>query len=127
MIHILIADADPAARKALGLLLRRKLCLQEIHEVADVESLIHILANTPPEILLLDGKFCGFPLLETCHLLQRALPDLKIVLLSLDASDEEIARRAGAEFIHKGAATDVVIGKLISLLYRGSVCLSNSE
>jgi DNA-binding NarL/FixJ family response regulator len=127
MIDILIADADPAARKALGLLLRRKLCLQDIYEVPDVESLIHILANTPPEILLLDGKFCSFPPLETCHLLQRALPDLKIVLLSLDANDEEIARRAGAEFIHKGAAPDVIIGKLISLLYRDSLCLSNSE
>ena len=127
MNDILIADADPAARKALGLLLRRKLCLQEIHEVADVESLIHILANTPPKILFLDGKFCSFPPLETCHLLQRALPHLKIVLLSLDANDEEIAKRAGADFIHKGAAPGVIIGKLISFLYQDSLCLSHSE
>lgn len=127
MIHVLIADADPAARKALSLLLRRKLCLDDIYEVTDVESLIRALANTPPIWLFLDWKLYGSPPLETCRLLRKAFPHLKIVLLGLDANDEEIARRAGADFIHKGAAPDVIIGKLISLLYRDSLCLSNSE
>ena len=56
MIRILIADADPAARKALSLLLLRRLCMQDDYEVADVESLIRTLANTPPEFLLLDWE-----------------------------------------------------------------------
>ena len=127
MIDILIADTDPAARKALGLLLRRKLCRQDIYEVADVESLIRTLANTPPELLLLDSKLYGTPPLETCRLLQKAFPQLRIILLSLDASDEGLARSVGVDFIHKGAAPDVIIDRLISLLDRDSVCRSNSE
>lgn len=127
MIHILIADADPAACKALSLLLRRKLCLDDIYEVTDVESLIRVLANTPPIWLLLDWKLYGSPPLETCRLLQEAFPHLKIVLLGLDASDEVIARSAGVDFIHKGAAPEAIIAKLTLLLYQDSLCLRNSE
>lgn len=127
MIRILIADADPAARKALGLLLRRKLCLQDVSEAADVESLIRALANKTPDLLLLDSKLYGSPPLETCRLVQKAFPKLRIILLSLDASDEELARSIGVDFIHKGAAPDVIIDRLISLLYQDSVCISNSE
>lgn len=126
MIRILIADADPAARRALSLLLRRRLCMEEIYSVADVESLIRALADTPPELLLLDWKLYGSPALETCHLLQKAFPQLKIVLLSLDAGDEVIARSAGVEFIHKGAAPETIIAKLTSILYQDSLCLPNS-
>ena len=127
MIQILIADADPAARKALSLLLRRRLCIDEIDDVADVESLIRALADTPPELLLLDWKLYGSPPLETCSLLQKAFPQLKIALLGLDAGDEVIARSAGVDFIHKGAAPEAIIAKLTSLLYRDSLCLQNSE
>jgi DNA-binding NarL/FixJ family response regulator len=126
MIDILIADADPAARKSLSLLLRRKLCMEDIYEVADLESLIHILANTPPEILLLDGKLCSIPPFEICRLIQRALPHLNIVLLSLDANDEQIAKDVGVDFIHKGAAPETIISKLISLLYKDSLNFTNS-
>ena len=126
MIQVLIADADPAARKSLCLLLRRKLCMDDIYEAADVESLIRALANSSPGLLLLDPKLYGFPPLETCHLIQKAFPDLKIVLLGLDANDEEIARRAGAEFIHKGASPETIISKLTSLLYKDSLKFTNS-
>lgn len=126
MIHILIADADTATRKALNLLLRRKLCMDDIYEVGNVESLIRVLVNTPLELLLLDGKLYGSPPLETCCLLQKAFPHLKIVLLSLDANDETIARDAGVGFIHKGASPETIISKLTSLLYQDSLCLTKS-
>ena len=114
---VLIADADPAARRSLTLLLRRKLSMEEIEEAADVGSLIRALANSSPGLLLLDPKLYGFPPLETCRLLQKAFPDLKIVLLGLDTADEEIARRVGADFISKGAAPETILSKLVSLLH----------
>ena len=127
MIRILIADADPAARRALSLLLRRRLCMEEIYDAADVDSLIRSLVDTPPEVLLLDWQLYGTPPLQTCHLLQKAFPHLKIVLLSLDAGDEGIARSAGVDFIHKGAAPEPIIAKLTSILYQDSLCLSSTE
>lgn len=116
MIRILIADPDFATRKALALLLRRKLGTNGIMEVSDVETLIRALADTPPDLLLLDWRLYGSPAPETCRLLQKAYPCLKIVLLSVDANDAAAAKEAGAAFIHKGASPDELIATLTPLL-----------
>lgn len=116
MIHILIADPDSATRKALILLLRRKLGTDCIFEVKDVETLIRTLADTSPDLLLLDWRLYGSPAPDTCRLLRRAYPHLKIVLLSVDADDEAAAKEAGADFVHKGASPDELIATLTLLL-----------
>ncbi len=120
MIRILIADPDSATRKALTLLLRRKFGEVEFIEVDGVETLIRTLADTPPDLLLLDWRLYGSPAPETCRLLQRAYPQLKIVLLSVDADDASTAKDAGAEFIHKGASPDELIATLAPLLRKES-------
>lgn len=116
MIRILIADPDSAARKALALLLRRKLGTNGIIEVQDVETLIRALADTPPDLLLLDWRLYGSPAPDTCRLLQKAYPHLKIIILSVDASDEAAAKGAGADFVYKGASPDELIATLTPLL-----------
>lgn len=116
MIRILIADPDSATRKALALLLQHKLGAYSIIEVQDVETLIRALADSSPDILLLDWRLYGSPAPETCLLLQKAYPHLKIVLLSVDANDETAAKSAGADFIYKGAAPDELITILKPIL-----------
>ena len=116
MIRILVADPDSATRKALALLLRRKLGTDEIVEVDSVETLIRALANTPPDLVLLDWRLYGSPAPETCRLLQRAYPSLQIILLSVDANDAIAAKEAGAAFIYKGASPDELIATLTPLL-----------
>ena len=116
MLHILIADPDSATRKALILLLRRKLGTDGIIEIEDVETLIRSLSDTPPDLLLLDWRLYGSHATETCRLLRKAYPHLKIVLLSVDAGDAVAAKEAGAGFIHKGASPDELIATLTPLL-----------
>ena len=118
MIRVLIADPDPATRKALTLVLRRRLGTNDIVEVEDVETLIRALADISPELLLLDWRLSGSPAPETCRLLQKAYPHLKIVVLSVDANDKVAASEAGASFIHKGASPDEWIATLTLLLPR---------
>ena len=125
MIRILIADPDPATRKALALLLRRKLGSDGVVEVQDVETLIRALAVTPPDLLMLDWRLYGSPAPETCRLLQKAYPHLKIILLSVDADDAAAAKEAGAMFIYKGAAPDELIATLTPLLQEVSIELPN--
>jgi len=120
MIRILIADPDSATRKALTLLLRRKLDSNDIIEVQDVETLIRVLADAPPDLLLLDRRLYGSPAPDTCRLLQKAYPSLKIIILSVDASDESAAKDAGAGFVYKGAAPDDLIATLTPLLRKDS-------
>jgi len=116
MIPIIVADPDSATRKALALLLRRKLGMNSIVEVQDVETLIRALADTPPELLLLDWRLYGSPAPDTCRLLQKAYPHLKIIILSVDVNDEAAAINAGAGFIYKGASPDELIATLTPLL-----------
>ena len=112
MIRILIADPDASARKALALLLQRKLGNPGILEAGEVETLIRTLTDTPPDLLLLDWKLYGWPAPETCRLLQKAYPNLKIVLLSVDANNAAAAKEAGAMFVYKGASPDELIETL---------------
>jgi DNA-binding NarL/FixJ family response regulator len=120
MTRILVADPDSATRKALALLLRRKLGTEKVVEVDSVEALIRALADTPPDLVLLDWRLYGSPAPETCRLLQRAYPCLKIVLLSVDANDAIAAKEAGASFIYKGASPDELIATLTPLLRKES-------
>ena len=89
-------------------------------EVDSVETLIRVLADTPPDLVLLDWRLYGSPAPETCRLLQRAYPCLKIVLLSVDANDAIAAKEAGAAFIYKGASPDELIATLTPLLRKES-------
>jgi len=116
MLRIIIADPDSAARKALTLLLQRKLEENIIVEMEDVETLITTLAGKSPDLLLLDWRLYGSPAPDTCRLLQKAYPSLNIILLSVNAEDESAAREAGAGFIYKGASPDELIATLTSLL-----------
>jgi DNA-binding NarL/FixJ family response regulator len=116
MTRIIIADPDPSTRKALTLLFQRKMGTNGIVEVGDLEALIRTLADTPPDLILLDWRLYGSPAPETCRLLQKAYPHLKIVLLSVNADDEATAKEAGADFVHKGAPPDELIATLTPLL-----------
>ena len=121
MIRIIIADPVSATRKALILLLRRKMGTNDIVEVADVETLIRALADASPDLLLLDWRLYGSPAPDTCRLLQKAYPHLKIVLLSVDANDEAAAKEAGANFVYKGAPPDELISTLTPLLRKDNM------
>ena len=121
MIRILIADPDSATRKALILLLQRKLNNHCISEVQDVETLIRRLADDPPDLLLLDWRLYGSPAPETCRLLRKAYPHLKIILLSVNSNDATAAKEAGADFIHKGASPDDLIATLSPLLRKNHI------
>jgi DNA-binding NarL/FixJ family response regulator len=116
MFRILIADPDSVTRKAIILLLRCKLGTDDIVEIEDVETLIRTLVDTPPNLLILDWGLHGSPAPETCRLLRKAYPHLKVVLFSVDAGDALAAREAGAVFIHKGASPDELIATLTPLL-----------
>jgi DNA-binding NarL/FixJ family response regulator len=112
MTRILIADPDPSFRKALALLISHRLGIEEIVQAGDSNALICTLSENPPDILILDWRLYGTPVLETCLLLQKAYPQLKIVLLSTDAQDYQAAHSVGATFIRKGVKPEEVLSVL---------------
>lgn len=121
MIHILIANPDPAMSKALSLLLQREMSHIVVTEAWDVAEMIRALAETPPDVLLLDWNLYGSPAPETCRLLQKAYPHLKLVLLSARESDQPAAQAVGAGFVYKGAEPEELIASLHALLADDSI------
>jgi DNA-binding NarL/FixJ family response regulator len=116
MTRIMIADPDPASRKALALLLTRKLEVETIYEADEMDSLLRQMVPTSPNILLLADSLPGLDLPETCHMLRRDFPNLTIVLLSLDECACEKAAICQTEFIHKGACMDETLSRLQAIL-----------
>jgi len=112
MIRILIANPDPAMSKALCLLLQREMSSIIITEVRNIADMIRALAATPPNILLLDWNLYGSPAPETCRLLQKAYPHLKVVLMSVNVDDHVAAHEVGAGFINRDAEPDEWIASL---------------
>jgi DNA-binding NarL/FixJ family response regulator len=90
--------------------------IQDIQEAGDTETLIKTLEDHSFDILLLDWRLYGAPAPETCRLLLKAYPRLKIVLLSVDADDCQAALGAGAGFVHKGSAPGEVLAVLEPLI-----------
>jgi DNA-binding NarL/FixJ family response regulator len=116
MERILIADPDSAFRKALALLITRRLGIQTIDEAADTGTLIQKLADTRPDLLLLNWSIHGVPGPETCTLLRNTYPDLKVILLSLNPEDAAAAHAVGAGFMCKCAPPEEALVVLQSIL-----------
>ncbi len=116
MTHILIADPDPSSRKALSLLITRKLRDTHILEASDSQAVIRTLTDQPIDILLLDWSLYGEPAPDICRLLRRAYPGIEVVLLSVNINDCGAAIDAGGGFIHKGAYPDEVLAALVPLI-----------
>jgi DNA-binding NarL/FixJ family response regulator len=119
MKRILIADPDAAFRKALALLITRRLDISIIDEAADTGSMIQKLADTRPDLLLLNWSLQGVPGPETCTLLRNTYPDLKVILLSLNPEDAKAAHAVGAELICKCASPDETLAVLRKVLAAG--------
>ncbi len=115
MIRILVADPDPAARKALISLIQRRVD-SIIFESGDVETFILQVVDLIPDLIILDWRLHGSPAPELCKLIRKAYPHLKIILLSVDGNDATAAQDAGAVFIYKGASPDDLIAILNPLV-----------
>jgi DNA-binding NarL/FixJ family response regulator len=112
MLRVLLADADPATRKALALLLNHKLGLQDIVEAGDGEALLAQLTAARPDAVILDWTLPGRPPLAAC----RPAGGARLVVMSVDAADEQAVRAAGATFLHKAAPAEQALAQLRAVL-----------
>jgi DNA-binding NarL/FixJ family response regulator len=116
MTRILLADSDPIARKALTLLLNRKLGLTEIFYAADLQLLESQLAACRPDVLLVEASMLGRPGGVSCRWLRQNYPALRLALLSINPEDALCAAELGAVFIDKSSNGERVLEQVRSLL-----------
>ena len=110
MSRIILADPDPALRRALALLLKGRLPWVDWLEVESLADLESHMQEFCPHVLLLDWDLLDDEAEERFFQLRETCPDLAIIVMSLRIDVLSRALKLGADdFILKGASPDQVL------------------
>lgn len=90
MIRVVIADDHPLLREGLRRILEFEDGIQVIAEVGDGQGAINIARSSPFDILLMDINMPGVNGLEACRVIRRERPEIGILVLTVDDSDEKV-------------------------------------
>ena len=112
-IRVLIADDQLRARQSLKALLRTLPQVAEIHEAADGQEALRCVAETQPDVVLMDVRMPEMDGLQATRLIKTRWPQVKVVVLSMYTEYIDDAVGAGADaFVSKGESP----GKLLETL-----------
>lgn len=118
MTSVLIADDNPELRTALRLLLKTRLGIKEIHDAQDMEHVLAVVEDAPPDGLILDWELPGRPTRERITVLRTLAPRLKVIALSArpEAERQSLAEGVDAFFSMTDSPERILeaIGKVIS-------------
>ncbi|NLM21960.1 MAG: response regulator transcription factor [Peptococcaceae bacterium] len=90
MIRVVIADDHPLLREGLRRILEFEEGIQVVAEVGDVQGAINISRTHEFDILLMDLNMPGVNGLDACRVIRREKPDIGIIVLTVDDSDDKI-------------------------------------
>jgi DNA-binding NarL/FixJ family response regulator len=90
MIRIVIADDHPLLREGLRRILEFEDGIEVIAEVGDGQGAINIARSMEFDILLMDLNMPGVNGLEAGRVIRREKPDVGILVLTVDDSDDKV-------------------------------------
>lgn len=90
MIRVVIADDHPLLREGLRRILEFEEGIEVIAEVGDGQGAINVARSSQFDILLMDLNMPGVNGLEACRVIRREQPEIGILVLTVDDSDEKI-------------------------------------
>lgn len=125
-LRVLLADDHALVRAGMRSLLREFPGVEVVAEAADGAEALELAARERPDVVLMDIAMKGMNGLEAAARLRERLPGVKVVILSMHASEEYVlqALRAGAAaYLIKDSATAELELALKSVM-RGETYLS---
>jgi DNA-binding NarL/FixJ family response regulator len=116
-MRVLLADGKPALRSALRLLLEQEADVNIVAEVADAETLLAVMAQVHPDLVLLDWELPGLQAGSTGPSVFSALyassPNVRIIVLSGRPEAGRPALAAGASsFVSKADPPERLLAAL---------------
>jgi len=90
MIRIVIADDHPLLREGLRRILEFEDGIEVVAEVGDGQGAINAARNMTFDILLMDLNMPGVNGLEAGRVIRREYPEIGILVLTVDDSDEKV-------------------------------------
>ena len=108
-----LADAEPAVRSALSVLMQQGLGMQVVGEAETAEELQDLVQTHRPDLVVVAWNLVAAEPAQALRALHRLRPGLRIVALGLRAETRRVALEAGADgFISKVDAPREVIAVL---------------
>ncbi|HEY5388362.1 MAG TPA: response regulator [Thermoleophilia bacterium] len=105
----ILADSEPAVRRALRLLLTQDLDIEVVSEVDTPQLLQRRVNCQQPDLLVVDWGLVAAQATSALPALRRSCPGLRIVVLGLGPESRQAALAAGADaFLSKVDAPDLV-------------------
>ena len=114
-IRVVIADDHPVFRDGLRALLAATPDLELVGEAADGAAVIDVVANTSPDIVVMDVRMPGLDGVEATRRLATLAPRSRVIVLTMFDDDASVfaAMRAGARgYLVKGADADEIVGAI---------------
>ena len=124
-IRLLLADDHRMLREGLRRTLEEE-GLEVVGEAADGEEALRLAAKLRPDVVLMDVTMPVLDGVEATRQLHEHLPDIPVVILTMHADREVLARaiRAGAAgYLVKDCSTDEVV-RTVRLAANGETALS---
>ena len=115
-MRLFIADADPALRVSMQMLLHQKPGMHVIGIAVQAKGLLVQVEASQPDVLLLDSHLPGAPMTELLEEILGLDYPPKVVVLAVNPAVEAPALSAGADaFINKNGPPDELLRVLRSL------------
>lgn len=125
-VRVLLADDHTLVRAGIRALLNDLPGVQVVAEGGDGREAVDLAKIHQPNLVLMDISMKGLNGIEATAQLKRELPDVRVIILSMHASEEHVAQalRAGASgYMLKDAATQE-LGLAVAAVMRGEAYLS---
>ncbi|WP_152047668.1 response regulator [Aureimonas psammosilenae] len=116
--RIVIADDHPLFRAGVALSLQETGRFEVVAAVADAASAVAGVAETAPDLALLDLSMPGSGL-EAVRRINEAMPEVRVVVLTASENDEDVmaALSAGAKgYVLKGVGSDSLVDVLDAVM-----------
>ncbi|HOC55596.1 MAG TPA: response regulator transcription factor [Verrucomicrobiota bacterium] len=118
IIKVLVADDHPVVRKGLQSCLSRAGRIRLVGEAADGDDALRKARELKPDVVLMDISMPGMNGLTVTEMLRKELPDMKVLVLSVQRNKDSIFRviQAGAHgYVSKEAPSEEVIRAIESV------------
>jgi DNA-binding NarL/FixJ family response regulator len=113
--RVFVVDDHPMYRDGLSLMLAASRDFEPVGVAGDAESALAAIAETKPDLVLMDLRLPGMSGIEATRRLLAADPTVRVVVISMLEDDDSIfaAMRAGARgYLLKGADRDELLSAL---------------
>jgi len=127
-IRVVLADDHTIVRKGIRSLLEEEEGIEVVGEAEDGREVLDIAAATEPDVVLMDVTMPSLNGLEATRRLKKALPQVKVLILTMHATEEYVFEtlQAGASgyLLKRTAPTELIAA--IRAVYQGESFLSPS-